>query len=371
MHTHDLRAFQHARVDLRPLKLERALAAFAPNHAKAVRALAQSHRYLEDLALSFPALLFALAVPRDRYDPTAAISKVIAGAPLAEIAAAGAVPLWLRNFPISGLVEPLPPLPDGDLVRRQIANHLPRARFAVHWIRHVSIAASTGTDQFAVWVAREYCSQSLPLKDRDMRCIALWAWFSSRNALPQVPLPRRWTPAISLKCAKAAARDWLRDVHRYIQLGDGIVDVWHTRRFAADYEFVPLRSPADLRAEGDAMHHCIETYSFGLARNRVRVWSIRRDGERVATLELQRPGNGPIPQIAQIKAARNQPAPNDIWFAAFEWLTAFDARHTDLGRCNAAPPIRGRWRSVWRPYWLAKGRIPSWLPIVPISLYIA
>ena len=53
-----------------------------------VRALAMRHSRIADLAVSFPALLFALAVPRPRLDPACALARVVDGRALAEVAAA-------------------------------------------------------------------------------------------------------------------------------------------------------------------------------------------------------------------------------------------------------------------------------------------
>jgi hypothetical protein len=32
---------------------------------------------------------------------------------------------------------------------------------------------------------------------------------------------------------------------------------------------------------------------------------------------------------------------------------------------NDSPLSRAIWTELWKPYWLAKRRIPSWLPLVP------
>jgi hypothetical protein len=36
-----------------------------------------------------------------------------------------------------------------------------------------------------------------------------------------------------------------------------------------------------------------------------------------------------------------------------------------LRKWGTVPLDRATWRSLWRPYWLAKRRIPEWLPIAP------
>jgi len=58
-----------------------------------VRAVAARHTRLADLAVSFPSLLFALALPRPDIDPGPAIARVIDGRPLREVAAAARLPV--------------------------------------------------------------------------------------------------------------------------------------------------------------------------------------------------------------------------------------------------------------------------------------
>src|SRR5437879_13011878 len=80
--------------------LERQFRRYCPRFQGAVRTLATQHSRVADLALSFPTLLFALAVPRHGLDPAWAIERAIEGAALAEVAAAAEVPLWLRKLQI-------------------------------------------------------------------------------------------------------------------------------------------------------------------------------------------------------------------------------------------------------------------------------
>src|SRR4051794_13891121 len=87
--------WEAARSDL----LERQLRRYHPRFQGAVRVLAMQHWRIADLAMSFPALLFALAVPRSGLDPARALARVIDGAGLAEVAAAADVPMWLRKMP--------------------------------------------------------------------------------------------------------------------------------------------------------------------------------------------------------------------------------------------------------------------------------
>src|SRR6185436_7217767 len=96
------------------------------NIQPAVRRLALRHSRLADLAVSFPALLGALAVPREGFKPEPVIARIVSGAPLAELARAADVALWLRKLAPPLLPRAIPKLPDSHDFRRQILNHLPR-----------------------------------------------------------------------------------------------------------------------------------------------------------------------------------------------------------------------------------------------------
>ena len=50
--------------------------------------------------------------------------------------------------------------------------------------------------------------------------------------------------------------------------------------------FVALQTGKALRAEGAAMHHCVATYWRNVVDGKSRIYSIRENGSRVATLEV-------------------------------------------------------------------------------------
>jgi hypothetical protein len=136
--------------------LERRLRRYHPRFQGAVRALAMRHPRIADLAASFPALLFALAVPRPGLDPEPALARVIDGLALAEAASAAELPMWLRKLPQEALIGPIARLPDGELFRRQIANHLPRSpKLAPTWLQAVADVAQLAHEPAAIWIARE------------------------------------------------------------------------------------------------------------------------------------------------------------------------------------------------------------------------
>lgn len=108
----------------------------------------------------------------------------------------------------------------------------------------------------------------------------------------------RWTFAQ----AHAAAERWHAALGRHIAeqkvaqgLGVGFTDAVDYVPFRNEpvtvdgFEFVPLRSCEDLYLEGAAMRHCVASYSREVMAGTARIFSVRQDGRRVATMELDRP----------------------------------------------------------------------------------
>lgn len=355
-----------ARSDL----LERRLRRYHPRFQGTVRALAMRHSRLADLAASFPALLFALAVPRPGLDPAPALARVIGGLALAEAAAAADLPLWLRKLPPEALARPIPRLPDGELFRRQIANHLPRSpKLAPTWLQTVADVAELAHEPAAVWIARELVREPLRVKPARLRLISLWVWFSGQSAtFGSELIARRWTPDMRIGPALAAADDWRMMIALHVNVGpQPITDMWLQAGRVAGYDFLPLTSIAAITEEGEAMKNCLNTYGYNLAHNRSRLWSMRRNGERIATLKVACCDLDPLPNVVELEAAGNTDAPREVWWAARQWLHMHDLSQIDMRRrkWGTAPLDRATWLSLWRPYWLATRRIPEWLPIAP------
>jgi hypothetical protein len=329
------------------------------------------HSRIADLAASFPALLFALAVPRPGLDPAPALARVIDGLALAEAAAAADVPLWLRKLPPEALARPIARLPDSELFRRQIANHLPRSpKLAPTWLQVVTDVAELGHESVAVWIARELAREPRRVNAARLRLISLWAWFSCQPAtFGHELIERPWNPDMRIGPALAAADHWRMIVALHVSLGRRpITDMWLLRAArVAGYDFLPLASIAAITEEAKAMRNCLNTYGYNLAHNRSRLWSVRRDGERVATLKIACRYRDPLPNIVELRGAGNADVPRELWWAARQWLHTHDLSQINMGQRDwgTAPLDRASWLSLWRPYWLAKRRIPGWLPIAP------
>jgi hypothetical protein len=353
-----------------PDLLERRLRRYHPRFQGAVRVLAMRHSRIADLAASFPALLFALAVPRPGLDPAPALARVIDGLGLAEVAMAADLPMWLRKVPPEALAGPIQRLPDGELFRRQVANHLPRSpKLAPTWLQIVAEIAELAHEAAAVWIARELVREPRRVKPARLRLISLWSWFSGQPATYGHELiGRPWTPDMRIGTALAAADDWRTVTALHLNLGrQPITDMWLQAGRVAGYDFMPLSSIAAIAEEADAMRNCLQTYGYNLAHNRSRLWSVWRDGARVATLRIACRYRDPLPNIVELKGAGNAEVPRELWWAARQWLHLHDLSQIDMAPRDwgTAPLDRAIWLSLWRPYWLAKRRIPQWLPMAP------
>lgn len=369
MSVHQLRVVPRAGAP-QPARLStfaKALKRLRPEIRDGVAQLARRHVRLAELAQSFPALLVALAWPRHGFDARPVIRGVIAGVPLALLAEQAGVPLWLRKMKAEMLIAPLPPLPDSPFVRHRIVNHFPgHARYADHWLRGVSDAGRWAHEGFALW-----CAQIMAGKEvlYNFRLLCLWAWFSGQaGTRGHALIAQPWTPDIKLKAATAAAKAWRERLDLEFSLGDRQVDdVWFAPGEVDGYAFLPLRNAAEIDAEAEAMRNCLRTYGENLAQDFSRLWSVRKDGARLATLETARLGDSPFPYIRQLKLAGNANAPAELWLATNRWLQAQEP-HLFTGPVIHWPsvrPQRAAWLATWKPYWLAMGRVPDWLPLNP------
>jgi hypothetical protein len=357
-------------------RVDRQLARFPKSFRREVEALARLHPSLADLAVSFPALLFALAAPRFGFTPGPVIQRVIDGARLAETAGLAGVPLWMRRLPPEAFVQPLSRrLPDGPLFRRQISNHLPATpRSAAIWLEKVVNAADWGHEPLAVWIARELVKAPTKAGRRPIRRIALWAWYGTHahdDLAATVAVPRKvWHPSMTYETAQAEADLWWdRHVSLHLFLAaKPVADTWMRPGTVDGYEFVALTTAADIAAEADAMNNCLRTYGAHVAHNNYRLWSVRQHGQRVATLQINPASGSGWMVVGMLLAASNSTAADDVQWAARRWVDSHDLaqiRSNAIDWTEASALDAATWRAFWRPYWLAKGRIPDWLPLRP------
>jgi hypothetical protein len=340
---------------------------FSQPARREVRRLVRTSARMADLAEVFPGALYAIA---SRRGPPAqrlqALSLVDQGAPLKAVARALDLPLWLKKLPPESFSGELPRLPTSETFSRRIAARLPAAEEnCAFWLASMSFAAEAVHEDFAIWLAEQRLFSEPGDPRRLFGILAAYAWYSTAvlsrgHSLIVVP----WRQEIAFDTAICAAKSWLNRVRLIMQLGPGVItDPWLTEGSANGLFIVPLVEARDILEEAHAMQNCADQYADRVARDKCRLFSIRRGGLRIATMEI-----GPHPRetgvltIVQLKARHNMPAPIDVWQAAHAWL----AGQTGLKRLpQMMPPDRTMDNAVWQqvlaPYRRHAGGAP-WLP---------
>jgi hypothetical protein len=332
---------------------QRRLEAFHPCCRRYIAELTCCCAEIEDLADTFPALLFALV---SRYGTVEkrerAFALVAAGAPLREAADALGLAWWLRKLPAHAFSDPLPAFPlDRDFCLH-ISNLIPRdERLLTVWLARVSHAYEAGDLAYALWIARQHELAGPP--DELFTFLAAWAWFSGRPGLLGHRLLRRpWTPEMSFKRAREELAVWRQRLRLIECLGPGIESPWLADGAASGFDFVALRTVEDFIAESEALENCLDQYADQLHSGLTAVFSIRKGARRVACVEIGlHDEEASMPNIVQLRAARNRRAPPEIWQATYGWLGS--QRLAPLSPLRHAPKpmqrIEAR-RQLWSPY---------------------
>lgn len=354
---------------------DRALARFPEPARGRVRALAAAHPALADLALTFPALLGTLARPRAGQLPVRqqAIDLVASGAPLRHVARLLQLPLWLRRLPPEAFHDAPPPVPGSDAFACRIVNALPETQRAGAWLAVVSLAYTTCDEHFALWSARNFgelvyrgCQPTAVSLGTATRTLGLLAWYSRAGGTCASSLiARPWTPGMSYEAARQTAHAWLERIEAELTLGDGAIEhTWCEPARVDGIDFVPITTATAITEEAAAMRHCVLGYSSAIADGICRIWSLRRDGQRIATLEIRACGtNKRFATIAQIQGPGNADVDEAVWRAAYTWLVR--QPQIACGELVYRDSIsHQRWQSLWKPYWRAHG-LKDWLPLTP------
>ena len=201
----------------------RRLESFHPCYRRYIAELTCCASEVEDLADSFPGLLFALVTRYATVEQRQrAFDLVCTGEPLRQAADALGLAWWLRRLPAHAFTEPLPAFPvDGDF-SLHIANLIPREDSLVPaWLARVSQAVEAGDLPYALWIARQHDLAGPP--EDLFAFMAAWAWFSGRPGLLGHRLLRRpWTPQMSFKRAREELAAWRQRLRLIECLGSGI-----------------------------------------------------------------------------------------------------------------------------------------------------
>jgi hypothetical protein len=309
------------------------LDAFHPDYRRFIRELTSCSTALEDLADSFPGLLFALAsnyaTPAQR---ERAFEMVYDGVALREVADVLDLPWWLRKLPPRAFAAPLPRFPvDADFTFR-ISNLIPSdEQLLPSWLTHVGHACEACGPSYALWVARQ-SDLTDPLSDMS-RVMAAWAWFSQREGPAGTPPAAAAVDfEMSFKRARENAGGWRQRLRLIECLGPGIESPWLADGSGLDFQFVALRTVDDFITR--AKHSTIASTStpisstpasppcFRSARASV-VSPASRSGctrrrrpcrkscscvPRVTGVRLPRSGRRPMPGSAARRSSRCRPS---------------------------------------------------------------
>lgn len=349
-----------------PAPIEAKVARFSPPVRRELRRLIRTSSRFADLIDTFPAVAYALVTRRgEKENRQEALQLVIDGAPLKTVARKLDLPNWLKKLPPEAFEQPLGELPLSESFARRVASRLPNdARQASFWLESVAFASKAAHEPFAIWLAAQPIYSDRGDPQRVFGVLAAYAWFSRAHdceAKRLIVVP--WRPEIALDTALCAAKSWLNRLRLIMQLQPGtIVDPWLENGVAGGYEFVSLTDRDALLAEAYSMQNCADQYAERLARERCRLFSVRRGKTHVATLEI-----GPharetgVVTITQLKARHNMPVSIEVWQAAYSWLSQQAGLKRSPPMFSPERPFDLKvWRRIMAPYREEKHGAP-WL----------
>lgn len=317
-----------------------------------IAALAAGRRNIEDLAVSFPALLFALATgyatPERRHE---ALDAILTGRKLKAAAQRLGLPFWLRRLPPAALTGPLPVLPDDPEFALATVPALPRqAEAMLPWLDFISLADRLAGRDVALWFARHARLVPPATPTTEALWMLAWAFYAKRPDTLAGRIQRHvWSTRTGPRSAREEAANWRKRIEGMLALGTGFPNTWFADGTAMGYEFVALKSPEDLFAECASMRNCLDLYALRLGHMRSRLFSVRSRGKPIATLELGlRNDEVGVPFIVQLRGIGNRRAAPLVWQAVHAWMGSQSFAHLDRAPRPKRMSLVLR-RELWAP----------------------
>ena len=228
-----------------------------------------------------------------------AIKLVVAGARLRDVAGAMGIPMALRDIK-PGVAH----LATGVFCRHpEILNFMPDTTWQQRiWLLVVHWAYQRGDDDFSAWAARHIPGiQGRTHQEVGNFLADIADWVRSQEGREFITRP--FVPSMSLRTATTLSAEWHEAVANRLDGRDRAFPApWYPATKIGNTDIVPIENAASLYREGQAMHHCVGTYSDRVLAGHFCIYSIKRDGARVATLALgrYREGNNCKVYIEQI-----------------------------------------------------------------------
>jgi PcfJ-like protein len=255
--------------------------------------VATSPRFLQ-LTAVFPVLAVAILRGGRNLDRLQALHLVEIGAPLRRIADLMDVPMVLRKVKPGvahwafGMEETLAQNP--GLIDAYMPQSLPRMRV---WLKAVRFALSVSSD-FGEFIAKHATEVGATAVEASIWIEDAADWVRACLPAPGPPprpgtefITRRFSPDMSVKTVTALTHEWHEAVaNNMTGPSYEFPEPWAQPGKMGDYEIMPITNSGDLCREGNAMHHCAGTYGESVREGRCYIYSLRKDGARLATVEL-------------------------------------------------------------------------------------
>ena len=280
-----------------------------------------SERFLQ-LTSVFPALALAISDPARTGDRLETLHLVYSGAPLETVAELAGIPMALRKVKpgaahlVLEVVEFFAQQP--DLVHAYMPLPLPRMR---PWLGAVGFAARI-SPEFGQFTARNFCKLGGTLDENVhwLEDVADWVRACTNTDRESSALvTRRFSPDMSIDTVRSLSSEWHEAAVNYRNGGYyEFPEPWARAGKVGDYDIVPITNSRELYHEGHAMHHCVGTYGKRVCDGRCYIFSLRKEGVRIATMQLVR-SEGRV-SMGQIRGPCNAPVSDKIKRAAKKWL---------------------------------------------------
>ena len=242
------------------------------------------------------------------------------GARLRDVAAVMNIPMTLRR------IKPGVAHLSSDVFCQhpELLNFMPDTTPAQRiWLLVVDWAFAKINCDFGVWTAK-HVSEFPGRRAEEVGAVLsdFSDWVCAEGPSRQF-VTRPFAPSMSLRTVSELSAEWHEAVANHMTGPDlTFPPPWYPAAKLRDYDIVPIDSSAELYREGAAMHHCIGTYADDVRAGDLYVYSVRRDGQRVATLALARDKTSTKAQLHQLRGPCNAQPSRAIASAVNRWLRA-------------------------------------------------
>jgi hypothetical protein len=313
------------------------------NRYEIYRATAASQRALQ-LTSVFPALglaIFGRGSSRVKVNLIPEAKRLVeGGARLRQIAELMCIPMAFRRVK-PGVADLALAVVNAFEDTRLIDTHMPASLTKMKlWLDCIDLAQNVGPD-FVQWTSR-YATE-IGSSPREvigiLRDMADWVRACYRASVPahirraiqgdrlflcpqgEQFVHRSFDSDMSLATVTKLSAEWHDAVAANMTGPDSeFPEPWCPGGVSGGLDIVPVTSSSDLHREGKILHHCVGTYAGSVHCGNCYVFSVRKEGAPIATLELVRSGAGVA--IGQLRGACNAKAPKEVLRSVNSWLRA-------------------------------------------------